>query len=62
MMKTLCCEVSSCFYLAIFNLEVVNTFEVMKSSPSYTSLESVKSDLVKANKKNKTIKDGNIAP
>ena len=39
------------FYLAIFNLEVVNTFEVVKGSPSYTGLESVKSDLFKANQK-----------
>ena len=51
MMKTLCSEVISCFYLAIFNLEVVNTFEVVKGPPSYTGLESVKSDLFKANNK-----------
>ena len=37
------CEVSLSFYLAIFNLEVVNAFEVVKGSPSHTGLESVKS-------------------
>ena len=31
------------FYLAIFNLEVVNAFEVVKGPPSHTGLESVES-------------------
>ena len=35
--------VSLSFYLSIFNLEVVNAFEVVKGSPSHTGLESVES-------------------
>ena len=38
------CEVSLSSYLAIFNLEVVDTLEVVKSSPSHAGLENGKSD------------------